>query len=238
MLPFFLILTNVDISNLIEYFEQFITLERNNRIEEVLSKRTNYITVVLENLYNSHNNSAVLRSCDCFGINDVHVIENRNRFVYNEEIGRGSVNWLNIHRYNQSDNTTIEAIKSIKSMGYRIVATSPHFESNSLEELKLETGPIAVFFGAEYTGLTEEVLKNCDDFIKIPLFGFTESLNVSVTAAIILYHLYIKLLHTDIAWQLNEKEKLTTKLQWLKNSIKNADLLEKEFFKRNKNEYF
>ena len=219
--------------DLISYFEQFITPERKKRIEDVLDKRTRYITVVLEDVYQSHNISAVLRSCDCFGINDIHIIENDHKFEYNKEIGVGSFNWLTLIRHNQKQNNTIDAIKKLKKKGYKIIASTPNINGYDLEDYDISNGPVAIFFGTELTGLTNEVVENCDSFIRIPLYGFTESLNISVSAAIILQKLYLKLVQSNIKWHLREKEKEEIKLTWLRNSIRKSEYLEEQFFMRN-----
>jgi len=236
MLPFFLLCFPImkDIDSLITYFEGFITEERKSRMDEILDKRTRYITTVLEDIYQSHNISAVLRSCDCFGINDVHIIENKNEFVLNKEIELGASSWLNIIRHQAIDGKIEESIQNIKEKGYRIIATSPHGNSNLLKDFDLQNGPVAIFFGTEYTGLSNEVFNLCDDYLKIPLYGFTESLNISVSAAIILNHLYSKLITSNIKWKLKEEEKKEIKLKWLRSSIKSANLLEKEYFNKQK----
>jgi len=219
---------------LIEYFEQVITPERKNRIDNVLDLRTRYITVVLEDIFQSHNISAVLRSCDCFGINDVHIIKNEYEFNYNKEIGVGSYNWLTIIRHNKYNYNTLNTIKYLKSKGYRIIASSPHSNNKLIDDFDITLSPVALFFGTELSGLSNDVIKNCDEFIKIPMYGFTESFNISVSVAIILHVLYSKLIKSEINWHLTKQEKQEIKLQWLRNSIKKSDILENEFFNKNK----
>jgi tRNA (guanosine-2'-O-)-methyltransferase len=217
---------------LIAFLETFITPERLQRFDEVLSNRTNYITIVLEDIFQSHNISAILRSCDCFGINHVHLVENSNDFAYNDLIGMGSIKWLNLTRHNKLQENTLPTIEKLKATGYRIIATTPHHEGYSPENLNLEAGPVALLFGTEYTGLSEKVFDHCDGFLKIPLYGFTESLNVSVSAAVILQNLYNRLIVSGLPWHLDENEKNKNKLKWLKSTIKKSELLEKEFYKK------
>lgn len=215
---------------LIEHLSQFVTGKRLNLFDSVLNQRTRYITLVLEDIFQSHNASAVLRSCECFGIQDVHIIENKNKFQVNQDIVLGANKWLTLFRYDHAKDNTSGAIRYLKNNGYRIVATTPHKNDCFLEELNISKGKIALFLGSELNGLSPKVMQSADEFIKIPMAGFTESLNISVTAAILVYHLTNKL-RTDenIPWQLNSEEKQTVKLQWLKNTIKKADLIEKAF---------
>lgn len=216
-------------SALSEYLKQFVTPNRINRFEEILKLRTRYISLALEDIYQSHNISAVLRTCECFGIQDVHIIENANKFVVNPEIVLGASNWLSIYQYNQAYSKSLEAIQFIKKMGYKIVATSLHHKSVALEDFNIEMGPFAIFFGTELTGLSKEMINHADYFLKIPLFGFTESFNISVSAGIILHHLNWKLRKSKINWHLSQEEKLSIMLDWLKKSIRKSNQVEEEF---------
>jgi tRNA (guanosine-2'-O-)-methyltransferase len=217
-------------SNLTEYLESFVTESRLNLFEKVLTYRTNYITVVLEDIYQSQNASAVLRTCDCFGIQNVHVIENRNAFDVNKEVALGSSKWLAINKYNEGDNNSLQAIRSLKDKGYRIVATTPHKNDRYLQDFDLFMGKTALVFGSELPGISDIVLNEADEFLKIPMYGFTESYNISVSAAIVLHHLSEKLRQKPKEfWQLTPKERNEVKLEWLRNTIKRSELLAKEF---------
>lgn len=210
---------------LIEYLSQFITEERNELFDTVLSERTRYIKVVLEDIYQPHNASAVLRTMDCFGIQDACIIENKNEYHVNPDVALGSSKWLTLEKYNQKENNTLDAIENLKKENYRIVATTPHTFDTKLDDFDLKKGKAALFFGTEMHGLSKAVLENADDFVKIPMYGFTESFNISVSAAIILYHLTEKLKKLPNHWQLSENERKEIKLEWLKRSIKRSDLL-------------
>lgn len=220
--------------DLIDFFSQYVTEQRKNQFHKVLKQRTRYITVVLEDIYQTHNASAVLRSCDCFGIQDVHIIESRNKFQLNKDIALGSGNWLTIYKYNQSEYNTLAAINQLKKQGYRVVATSPGAGSVELPDFDLSKGKVALLFGTEKDGLTKEVFRNVDECLKIPMFGFTGSFNISVSVAIILYQLTMKLRETEIICELSAKEMEEIELEWLRQSVKNSRLLEKEFYKRMK----
>jgi tRNA (guanosine-2'-O-)-methyltransferase len=227
LLPFFLHVAMEE--RLIQYLAQFITKRRLQLINKVVSGRTRYLTVVLEDIYQPHNASAVLRSCDCFGIQDVHIIENKNQYRINPDVTLGSDKWLTLYKYKQSDNNTREAITRLKSAGYRIVATSPHKKHTSIENFDLHKGKAALLFGTELKGLSEEAISMADEFITIPMVGFTESLNISVTVAIILYVLTNRLGKTNIPWQMTLPEINQLKVQWIKNSIKRSDNIENFF---------
>ena len=221
---------------LTEYLLSFTTAERQDRINTVLDQRTGYLTVVLEDIYQPHNASAVLRSCDGFGINDVHVIQNRNRFSPNSEVDMGTSRWLNIE-YNSPENgvssCTASVLTRLKQRGYRIVATTPHTDDTDLEEFDLSKGPAAIVLGTELEGISDEVRGCADEYLKIPMYGFVESFNISVACALILHHLSWKLRTSDIGWKLGSRERADSLLSWLRKTVKNADALEMRFFSEN-----
>ncbi|HZL11375.1 MAG TPA: RNA methyltransferase, partial [Prolixibacteraceae bacterium] len=220
---------------LIEFLSEFITTERLALFNKILSLRTNYLTVVLEDIFQTQNASAVLRSADCFGIQNVHVIENRNKFQVNADVVRGASNWVSVNHYNEESMNTVNAIRKLKQDGYRIIATSPHEHDVDLETFDLEKGKAAFIFGTERPGLTDIAKNEADEFMKIPMVGFTESLNLSVSVAVTMHHLTHKLRsHPSIHWQLTDDEKQKLLLNWLRMSIKRADLLEKKFEELNK----
>lgn len=218
--------------DLINYLAQHLTEKRYALLKQIIQNRTRYLTVVLEDIYQSQNASAVLRSCDCFGIQDVHVIENRNKFDVNPKVSRGSSKWLSIHSYNETENNTLDAILKLKAQGYRIVATSPYNNDVQLENFDLNDGKSALVFGTEMHGISEEVKKHTDVFLKIPMYGFTESFNISVSAAIILHHLTFKLHQSDIHWKLSAIEQNELFAAWLATSIKSSDLIIEDFYRK------
>ena len=217
---------------LIEYFKTFITDNRLIKMGKVLSMRTRYITVVLENIYQPHNASAVLRSCDGFGIQDVHIIENSNSYRVNPGVSLGTSQWLTLYKYSKERENSITAIKTLKENGYRIVATTPHKDDTNLEMFDLTKGKIALFFGTEMHGLSDIVLENADEFMKIPMYGFVESFNISVSCAISLHNLSHRLRKSDIEWKIDALGKEEILLEWMRNSVKNADSLEEEYHRR------
>ncbi|HBS88439.1 MAG: RNA methyltransferase [Bacteroidetes bacterium GWF2_38_335] len=214
---------------LFDFLSQFVMPERLDLFNRMAALRTRYLTVAIEDVFQPQNASAVLRTSDCFGIQDVHIIENKNEYRINPDVALGSFQWLDMYRYNSKAFNTPDAIQNLRSKGYRIVATTPHINDVSLDDFDLSKGKVAFVFGTELEGLTAEVLDNADEYLKIPIYGFTESFNISVSAAIILHHLSRKLRLSDINWNLSEDEQIEIKIKWLKQSIKKSDLLIERF---------
>jgi tRNA (guanosine-2'-O-)-methyltransferase len=210
------------VKELIEYLRRFITGERFLKFQEVLRVRTRHLAIVLEDIFQPHNASAVLRTCDCFGIQDVHIIENRNRYEVNPDVALGASKWLNLIKYNVAGDNTELCLRRLKSQGYRIVATTPHKDGFTPETLPLHAKS-ALLFGTELAGLTPVALNLADDFIRIPMVGFTESLNISVSAAIFIQTLTNRLRNSEVEWRLSENEHNEILLSWLKQSVKKAD---------------
>ncbi|NOQ27466.1 MAG: TrmH family RNA methyltransferase [Bacteroidales bacterium] len=223
------------VSELVNFLKQFVTDGRNEVFDKVLNKRTRYITVALEDIYQSQNASAVLRTSDCVGIQDVHIIENRNSFEVNPDVVLGSSKWIDLKKYNRAKNNSLEAINKLRKSGYRIVATTPHAKDVDLDNFDLNKGKVALFFGTEQTGLSDLIIENADEYLKIPMHGFTESFNISVSAAIVLHHLTNKLRNSEVNWQLPDYEKEIIKLDWLTTTIKSSSLLMEEFLSMNNN---
>ena len=211
----------------LNYLEGFLTDNRKARFLKVLSTRTNHLTVAIEDVFQLHNTSAVMRSCEVFGIQQLHVVEEKYGKSIDKEIAMGAQKWVDVNRFEN-----IEAcITDLKSKGYRIIATTPHDNDCLLDDFDL-TAPSALFFGTERNGLSEAVLQQADGFLKIPMCGFTESLNISVSAAIIIQNLMSRLHRSDISWQLSEEERLQKRLEWARNSIKDIKRIEARYFEK------
>lgn len=203
----------------LNFLQQFLTPERRARFEEVLEFRTRHLTVVLESLYQANNASACLRSCDAFGIQDVHMIANRNDYKINEEIDMGASYWLTLHKYPAGTESTLSCLSSLKAQGYRIVATSLEDRAVTPETISLDQ-PLAIVMGEERPGVSETVHELADDFLQIPMFGFVQSLNVSVATAILLQRLTARLRSERDDWGLSEQEKQTILDDWIASSVK------------------
>ncbi len=215
---------------LIEFLGEYVTENKRSKIEAALDERTRHVTVVLEEIYQPHNASACLRNCDCLGIQDVHIVENRNEYRPNEGVAMGSSKWLNLHRYHGIS----AAVETLKTSGHRIVATTPNYEGYDPITLPLDQ-PVALLFGTEEGGLTEEALELADDYLCLPMYGFTQSYNISVSVAITLSRIAERLrTESGIDWQLPKTERDAVQLQWYRGIVKRYELLEEEYWKRGK----
>ncbi|WP_138430019.1 TrmH family RNA methyltransferase [Fodinibius saliphilus] len=214
---------------LLNYLKEFITANRWEKINEVLNSRTRYLTVVLEDIYQPHNASAVLRSCDGFGVQDVHIIENKNDFDPNKGVTIGADKWISHYQYNKEGvNNTERCFRSLKDHGYQIIATTPHHDDVTIDEVSLDK-PTALLFGAELTGLSDYAMNEADGYAKIPMHGFSESFNISVGAALCLYDLSSRLRKGKQDWALTDEEKLDLQLDWVRKSVRAPKKLEERF---------
>ncbi len=215
---------------LLKYLEEYVTEERKRLFKKILDERTRHFTVVLENTYQPHNTSAVVRSCDIFGIQDIYTIEKEYISKVSKHVARGSQKWLTFHREKDNYNATEKCFKSLKNKGYQIIGTTPHTNSCSLPEFDISK-KTAFIFGTEKEGISDYVKENADGFMKIPMYGFTESLNISVAVAIILQDITSRVRKSNVSWQLSENEKNELYTEWVKKSIKNVDKLTDYFYK-------
>lgn len=215
---------------LITHLSEFVSQQRLQTIEKVLGERTRHLTVVLEDLHKPHNANAVLRSCDGFGIQDVHIIENRTVFGTEGAVSIGAHQWLDLHRYRDSDQDNIVAcMDTLRSQGYQIVATSPHTNEVSLPELDV-TQKTALVFGTERYGVSEALISQADACVRIPMYGFSESFNLSVSAAVCLYEVTKKIrVGSLLKGALTESEKEELRFQWLKRSVKASEKIIERF---------
>lgn len=210
---------------LIAYLEQQITMHKRSKMDEVIKHRTKHVTILLEDIFQQHNASAIVRSAECFGIQDLHIIQDRFSFSVNSGVAMGSSKWISMHRYAK----TPDAFAALKKEGYRIVATTPHEKASDLQDLPIDK-KFALVFGTENVGLSSYALEQADEFVKIPMYGFTQSFNVSVSAALILYHITTQLRQSSIPWHLSPEQELDIRLTWLRKAIKGIKGFEKLFF--------
>jgi tRNA (guanosine-2'-O-)-methyltransferase len=211
--------------NLLNYFEGYLTDQRKETFQKVLENRTKHFTLVLEDIYQPHNASAVVRTCDIFGVQDLHVIENKYVNRVSRHVAKGAQKWITSKQYNSDGKNTEICIRDLKEKGYQIIATTPHNNSCMLQDFDIHK-KTAFILGAEAEGVSETVKNQADGFLKIPMVGFTESLNISVAAAIILQEVTTKLRNSNINWQLSAEEKDVLYFNWVKKSIKNVDQIE------------
>lgn len=211
----------------IEYMMGFLTEERIEVLRRTLAERTRYMTILTENTFHPQNASALVRHCEAFGLQDLHTVETICKFSPNVNIVRGTDKWVDITRHE----STAEAISSLKAAGYRLVATTPHRESCTPETFDVEKGPFCLVFGTEHAGVSDEIIEAADEYLRIPMCGMVESLNVSASAAILIYMLSQRMrLSRSIDWRLSEEENRELLFRWVMSSVRDAErILEREF---------
>ncbi|NOT73345.1 MAG: RNA methyltransferase [Cyclobacteriaceae bacterium] len=219
------------IQSLTTHFSQFISDHKKNFMERVLEHRTRYVTIVMEDIYQSHNASAVMRTCECLGVQDIHMIESSSQWSTNKQVLKGSDKWLSILRYRKKNwNNADDCFQTLRTQGYRIAVTDPSPDGVPIEELDLDT-PIAIVMGNEKDGTSPFAIENADVKVNIPMVGFTESMNISVSAAICMNSVLTRLRASSYPWQMKEEEKALLRLQWYKKAVNRSELLEREFLK-------
>lgn len=221
-------LTFTQKENLLPFLLNFITEERKAHFDEIIPQRTRHLTVVLEDIYQSQNASAVLRTCESLGVQDIHVIEDKHEYTLNPKVTIGCAKWLHIHKHSKPTADTTSCLTDLKQKGYQLVATTPHINDVNINELDVEK-PIALLFGTEKHGLTETAKNMADTYVKIPMFGFSESFNISVSAAICIQQIMSKLRASNVNWQLTGKERVELELEWCYNTIQRPDSLINRF---------
>lgn len=215
---------------LLRALQPYLTSERNARFDEVLSYRTEHFAIGIEDVFQEHNAGALLRTCDCFGIQNAHVIEQFNSLKVSKTISKGADKWIDRHFY-RSENAVSEMIDTSHKLGYQVVATTPHTNDVSLPDFDIST-PSVFVFGAEKHGISDAMIAKADAFLKIPMVGFTESFNVSVAAALILNDVTTRLRRSDIDWKLKEDRRTALKLEWTINTLPKGIRFTEELMKR------
>lgn len=228
-MPNFIIMS-ID-EKVLEEFYNIITESKQSKYDHIASERTKYLTVVMESISKEHNSSAVLRTCDCFGIQDLHTIEKgQKKHEPMRDIALGAGNWVDLMTYDSGTNPSVECLNRLKSQGYKIVATTPHTDID-INDIDINQ-PIALVFGTELSGISNEVEEMADQLVKIPMYGFTESFNISVSAAVALNILRNKLEHSTLDWKLSKEEQTKLKIQWCAKIIRDGEKVEKEIRRR------
>ena len=212
-----------------KYMMDFLTEERIEVLRRTLNERTRYMTILTENTFHPQNASALMRHCEAFGVQNLHTVETVCKFNPNVNIVRGTDKWVDIIRHE----STTEAIASLKAAGYRLVATTPHRQSCTPETFDVEKGPFCLVFGTEHTGVSSEIIESADEYLRIPMCGMVESLNVSASAAILIYMLSQRMrLSSAIDWRLKDIEYQEVLFRWVMSSARDAErVLERKFGK-------
>lgn len=214
----------------LQQFYEAITPNKIDLFDRIAAQRSRYITPVIEDVYQEHNASAVIRTCECLGFQDIHVLEKRNKYAVNRDIALGASTWVNLHQYHKHSAPSIACIDFLRSNKYRLIATSP-YACKELNELDVDV-PTAIFFGTEQDGLSESILAQMDDQIKIPMVGFTESYNISVSVAMVMHHLRSKLENSSLDWKLSKEDQIRLKIEWCTKILHGGQFMESEFRKR------
>jgi tRNA (guanosine-2'-O-)-methyltransferase len=214
-------------ADLKKYLESFLSEERFARVNEVLSNRTKYITVVLEDLSNPLNANAAVRTLDCFGIQDLHVIENKHLFERDKQTSKGAIKWVDVYKHTDKEENTKKCLEGLKAKGYKIISTSPH-ATKSIYDIDFST-PLAFVFGNESDGISEDVKQNTDEFVSLPMYGFAESFNISVSVAMTLQMARRRIEELNIDWKLTDEEYLKIYDEWLMKSVNNSELISKRY---------
>lgn len=213
------------------YLEGFVSQKRRNLLKSILEQRSRYLSIMLEDLYQPHNTAAVLRSCDAFGVQDVHVLQISNRYQPSKMVSVGAEKWVYQHRHAGDEGLTLKKMKEFKEQGWALVATCPNEDGYTPSNLPLDK-PLMLMFGSEKPGLSEQAIEEADYRLQIPMHGFSESFNVSVSVALILQVLSSRIREENIEWGLNAEEKELIYLDWLRNSIKRSSEVEKHFLEQ------
>ena len=210
---------------LYDRLSSFISENKRALFDRIAPERTHHVTLVLEDIYQPHNASAAVRTCDLLGVQNIHIIENRNKYVMNPDVTLGSSKWTDMHRYRDHDNNSRVCMDRLRKDGYRIVATTPRADGFTPQTIPLD-GPLAFCFGTELTGLSDAVLDHADLHLRIPMYGFTESYNISVSVAITLFTVMERLRAGDGFWRMSDAQQLALKLGWARKVVHSAHHLE------------
>ena len=207
-----------------DYLQQFLTNERLSKIEHFSKESSDFVLPVMEDVYQFRNAAAIVRSVEACGFHHVVALEEENVFNPNLKVTKGAETWVQVEKMPNN----LDSLKEIKSRGYRILAVSPEKNAIMLPDYEVKE-PIALVFGTELEGVSDEILDFADETLAIPMFGFTKSFNVSVAAAICMYELKQKLMKSGIEYQLSDQKLLELKIRWAKNSIKSSEQILERF---------
>ena len=210
----------------VEYLSEFLLESRVETLNRALDMRTEYITVMTENMFHAQNASAIVRHCEAFGVQNIHTVEELCPFLPTLNIALGTDKWIDINRHA----TTADAVKVLREQGYRIIATTPHHKSCTPETFDVKRGKFALVFGTEKTGVSAEILAEADEYLQIPMCGMVDSLNVSASAAILIYMLSQRMRLECEDWRLSEEKRIRILYDWYRYAVRDSEwLLERKY---------
>jgi tRNA (guanosine-2'-O-)-methyltransferase len=212
----------------LQEFYKIITPNKVGLFEKIAPQRSRHLLVGLENIQQDHNASAIMRTMDCLGFQELHLIEKNNNYQFQRDIALGAARWLDVMQHQQEPEPVLDSIAHLRQKGYRIVATSPHIKASTPQNIDL-TQPIALYFGAEKHGISEELSANADAFLHIPMHGFTESFNLSVSAALVLSAMRTRLEASSMNWLLSPEAQTELKISWCERILNGGPELAQKF---------
>lgn len=217
---------------LLEHLARFVSEHKKDFIEKVLSVRTRHVTIVMEDIYQSQNASAVIRTAECMGLQDVHIVEQQSKYDINPRVLKGSNKWMTLHRYrDRRINNTEKCFEALHEQGYRILVTDPDPDGTPIDDVEVGEQKLALVYGNELRGVSDYAKQHADMRITIPMFGFTESLNISVSVAICLKTMISRLHQYEGNWKLTEDERERLRLDWYRKIVRRSELIEREFLR-------
>ncbi|MBW8359657.1 MAG: RNA methyltransferase [Weeksellaceae bacterium] len=196
------------------YLKRFLTDERLTKIERYAAESSGYALPVMEDIFQFRNAAAIVRSVEACGFHKIVAMESENEFNPYLKVTKGAETWVEVEKMPHS----LESLQEIKNRGYKILAVSPENNATMLPDYDLKE-PVALVFGTEKEGVTDEILDFADETLAVPMYGFTESFNVSVAAAICFYELRQKLIKSGIEYKLTGDKLWELKVRWARNSI-------------------
>ena len=217
-------------AELLAHVDTFLTDDRRIRLNSVLDNRTTHFCIAMEDLFYERNSGAIIRTADGYGIQNINVIEPSGSFKskVTNIISKGAEKWVTQKQFGDLQTGAKDCINQLRKEGYQIVATTPHASGHTIHDFDI-TKKSAFFLGAEKTGISEVVMEEADDYIAMPIFGFTESFNVSVANGILLHELINRLRKSDVDWHLNQEERNDLMLDWTLKSIVSSHLIALKF---------
>ena len=211
-----------------QHLQQFLTDERLEKINHFAPESSDFVLPVIEDVFQFRNAAAIVRSVEACGFHKIIAMESEHEFNPNLRVTKGAETWVEVEKLPHN----LDSLREIKNRGYKILAVSPENNATMLSDYDLKE-PVALVFGTEAAGVSEEILDFADETLAIPMYGFTQSFNVSVAAAICVYELKQKLLRSNLDYKLSEEKLWEMKVRWAMNSIKSGEQILANYLSEN-----